>query len=356
MSADPARTWGVGTTPAADDRPDDEALDTIAAMLRTLAQTSRTAESADLLDAWTRHLLVLSPAPSPEGAEIGTRQWSHARTAAVVHIRREAATAAQGLSDLQEVIWAVVESTARLVEDDARLDGRAAACLERLRAAIGQPPELLRRAALEAITELIDVLNTRETRSSAVSGELASRIASLSAQLDAARREAEVDAITGLATRRAFDRELSRAACLHKLSRDPLCLLLVDLDGFKSVNDTYGHRVGDAALRLVGRELTLSFPRSSDFVGRYGGDEFAVILRYVDREDGERLANRFLNSLRERTLEAQGETVRISASVGLAELGLGDTTSTAVERADAALYEAKAKGRDRVVAASPIER
>jgi diguanylate cyclase len=297
---------------------------------------------------------VLTPAPAPEGAEPGVRQWSFARTAAVVHIRKEAAATERGLSDLQDVIWAIVESTARIVEDDARLDGRAAGCVERLRSAIGQPPELLRRTALEAVTELADVLNARATRVTPVDGELANRIATLSAQLDAARREAEVDAVTDLAARRALDRELSRAACLHKLSRDPLCLLLVDLDDFKRVNDTYGHTAGDDALKLVSRELTRAFPRSCDFIGRFGGDEFAIILRYVDRTDAERLANRFLAALRERTLDTAREPIRITASVGVAELGPGDTVSTATQRADGALYDAKAQGRDRVVVAPPL--
>jgi diguanylate cyclase (GGDEF)-like protein len=334
-------------------RTEDEALDTIAAVLRVLAQTARTSEAAEVLGAWAQHLLVLTPAPAPEGAEPGVRQWSFARTAAVVHVRKEAAATERGLSDLQDVIWAIVESTARIVEDDARLDGRAAACVDRLRSAVGQPPELLRRAALEAVTELADVLNARATRLTPVDGGLADRIATLSAQLDAARREAELDAVTDLAARRALDRELSRAACLHKLSRDPLCLLLVDLDEFKSVNDRHGHVAGDDALRLVSRELTRAFPRSCDFIGRFGGDEFGVILRYVDSTDAERLANRFLEALRERPLETQGGPVRITASVGVSELGPGDTAATAMQRADVALYEAKARGRDRVVVAPP---
>jgi len=249
MSADPARPFAPTPDPA---RTEDEALDTIAAVLRVLAQTTRTSEAGELLGAWAQHLLVLTPAPAPEGAEPGVRQWSFARTAAVVHVSKEAAATERGLSDLQDVIWAIVESTARIVEDDARLDGRAAACVDRLRSAVGQPPELLRRAALEAVTELADVLNARATRLTPVDGGLADRIATLSAQLDAAR-----------------------------------------------------------------------------------------------------LANRFVGALRERPLETPGGPVRIRASVGVSELGPGDTAATAMQRADAALYQAKAQGRDRFVVAPP---
>ena len=355
MHADPTRLHVEPVLPADAARPDDEALDTIAAMLRALAQTARSPDGREFLDAWARHLLVLAPAPGPQGAAPGVRQWSYARTAAVVHVRKEAATTAQGMSDLQDVIWAVVESTARMVEDDARLDGHATACLDRLRSAIAEPPDVLRRTALEAVSELADILHARETRTGTVGGELAGRIASLNAQLDAARREAEQDAVTELAARRALDREFSRTVCLHRLSREPLCLLLIDLDDFKSVNDTHGHTVGDDALRLVARELTRSFPRSSDFVARYGGDEFAVVLRYVATGDAERLANRFLSALRECSLDAPAGTIRIAASIGVAELGVGDTTTSAFQRADTALYEAKAQGRDRVVVAAPLE-
>ena len=323
-------------------------MDTVAVVFRALAQTARDTAAAAALEAWARHLLVLTPAPGLEDAPARVRQWSHARTAAAVHIRRESASALQGMSDLQDVVWAIVEGASRIGAEDAKFDRRAAQCLEKLRNAAGSPPAQLRRAALEAVAELGEVLETRPTLDSVVDSELTHRIATLTAQLDEARREADLDAVTGLASRRVLDRELERTTYLKKLSGDSLCLLLIDLDHFKGVNDAHGHTAGDDALRLVSNELIRTFPRSSDVIARHGGDEFAVLLRYATGDDGVQLAERFLAALRQHDLAVADASIRLTASVGVAEIGILDSTRTVAERADRALYDAKAAGRDRV--------
>jgi diguanylate cyclase len=354
MPTHSARRLSLAPDPPEDPRVlADEAMDTVAAVFRALAQTARDDDTAASLDAWARHLLVLTPAPGLADAPAGTRQWSHARTTASVHIKREATAALRGMSDLQDVVWAVVESTSRIVEEDAKLDRRAGHCLEKLREAAGLPPAELRRAALEAVAELGQVLETRSARENVVDGELSQRIATLTAQLSEARREADLDALTGLATRRVLDRELERATYLRKIAGDEICLLLVDLDNFKTINDLRGHTAGDDALRIVSHELIRTFPRSSDVIARYGGDEFAVLLRYVTRDDGEKLAERFLTALRQHEVGYGEDSLRLTASVGVAEIGVLDTTRSVAERADRALYDAKAAGRDTVVTAPP---
>lgn len=159
-------------------------------------------------------------------------------------------------------------------------------------------------------------------------GELTHKIATFTAQLDEARKEADLDTVTGLSSRRMLDRELARATYLQKLSGDPICLLLIDLHRFKNINDLHGHATGD---------------------------ELAVLLLYVTRGDGKRLAERFLDELRQRELGDEEATIRVAASAGVAEIGILDTAGTDVERAGRALYEAKAAGRDRVAVAPDLE-
>ncbi|MFC3691926.1 GGDEF domain-containing protein [Chenggangzhangella methanolivorans] len=149
------------------------------------------------------------------------------------------------------------------------------------------------------------------------------------------RRLAEVDALTGLANRRLFDERLAERA------HDPRAgLLLVDLDGFKGVNDTFGHSRGDACLKEAARRLEATC-RGSDVVARLGGDEFAVLV--TDAAGGDRLAARVVEALR-MDVEGDGARIAIGASAGFAASD-GAAPAEWFARADLALYAAKAAGR-----------
>jgi diguanylate cyclase (GGDEF)-like protein len=165
-------------------------------------------------------------------------------------------------------------------------------------------------------------------------------------------RMATSDPLTGLFNRGYVDErfavELSRAL----RHRRQLTLALIDVDRFKSLNDTHGHSAGDLVLRELGGILRHSF-RQSDTVGRYGGEEFVVILPEMNIEDAERK----LESLRERIartpieLNAQGDTVPVTISAGLAGLpGDGTDAAEIFALADQRLFQAKHEGRNRVVA------
>ncbi len=176
------------------------------------------------------------------------------------------------------------------------------------------------------------------------------------------RSEAAEDALTGLASRRAFDRALH-----HHLRRGTVgALLLVDVDRFKQVNDEHGHAAGDAVLRLVAAELR-AVCRPEDVVARLGGDELAVLLVHAGPAAAPpgtacpvalRAAERFRAAVADlRAPTADGRPgPRLSVSVGLAGGGLpGEGPEELTARADAALYAAKRAGRDRVVAgAAPV--
>ena len=159
------------------------------------------------------------------------------------------------------------------------------------------------------------------------------------------RHLAQFDALTDLPNRAlVFDR-LGQALMLARRHQRPLALLFIDLDEFKPINDTYGHAEGDAVLIEVGRRLRASV-RSSDTVGRVGGDEFIVVLQEVD---GEAAALAVAAKIRQALVEPiarSGRTHRVDASIGVAlHPDHGDDADTLANRADSAMYAAKALGR-----------
>jgi len=338
-------------------REDDAALDTVAALLRALAQTSRRPADAEQLSAWARHLLVLSPPPggeprSGQPREEGSapRDWAGARRVGVAHIMRDGEAAKQDLSDLNDAIWSLVEGTAKIVSENALFDHRVAGSIDRLRASVGLPPEELKSAALEAVSSLTEMIDQRR-ENDALDEALVQRITSLTSDLEEARREAGSDPLTGLASRRVLEQELSRAITMKALSSDPLCVLLIDLDRFKDVNDEFGHVGGDDALRAAAQHLTRVFPRSSDLVARLGGDEFVVLLRYAGLEDAHRLGLRFLRVLEDEPVASSAGTFTLRASVGAAAIGSDQTVTETLRRVDEAMYAAKRAGGNRLAVA-----
>ncbi len=179
---------------------------------------------------------------------------------------------------------------------------------------------------------------------------LRQRAEELRRSAEAASEMSMTDALTGLLNRyglqRALQRELSEA---RRYSR-PLSCLLIDLDFFKAVNDTYGHAAGDAALRQAARVIADSV-RGSDVVCRYGGEEFLVLAPETGVEGASALAEKIRHAFSARLFGEEGRVFPLTLSAGAAQLDPGESGNDMIARADEALYHAKQTGRDRVEAA-----
>ena len=163
------------------------------------------------------------------------------------------------------------------------------------------------------------------------------------------QREAQIDVGTGLANRRHILETLEAAIELAHREHTPLCLIMADLDWFKRINDSHGHLAGDQVLRAVADRIH-GVIREFDKLGRYGGEEFLIVLPNKPREVIEKIAQRILDAIKSTPIEcAPGIDVRVTISLGIACLRAEDTLSTLIARSDAALYEAKNTGRDRIV-------
>ncbi|MBP0016894.1 MAG: diguanylate cyclase [Cyanobacteria bacterium SBLK] len=178
----------------------------------------------------------------------------------------------------------------------------------------------------------------------------------LLAQLEAANRElknlANLDGLTGLANRRRFDEILQKEWQQMQRERNPLSLVLVDIDFFKRYNDTYGHQQGDECLKAVARAIRACSKRSSDIAARYGGEEFAAILPNTLLEEAVVIARQIQERVRELQIEHSQSSIHSYLTISLGAASQfphrNATIDDLIGAADAALYRAKASGRDRV--------
>jgi len=155
------------------------------------------------------------------------------------------------------------------------------------------------------------------------------------------------DTLTGALNRRAFDEALAREVARAARHGSPLSLLVIDIDHFKRINDGHGHHVGDHALKsLVACAQTCT--RDADTLYRYGGEEFVMLLGETDLVGASLLAERLNRAIRARPHDCDGTLLTMTASLGVAQLTEGEAGCALFSRADAALYRAKAEGRDRV--------
>jgi diguanylate cyclase (GGDEF)-like protein len=159
---------------------------------------------------------------------------------------------------------------------------------------------------------------------------------------------ARTDKLTGLSNRLHLTEELEQLLTDARRQNFPVCVLMIDIDHFKDLNDTFGHRAGDFALRHVAHRLNTSL-RQGDLLARWGGEEFLAVLPDTDMAQGMVVAERLCNLVAGTPIEVgeDGGLVAIHTSVGIAEYG-DDTVDTLVDRADLGLYEAKAAGRNTV--------
>jgi diguanylate cyclase len=168
-------------------------------------------------------------------------------------------------------------------------------------------------------------------------------------QVAQAYQDAMLDPLTRLPNRRAYDERIAQEFARWKRFAEPLALMILDVDDFKVVNDTFGHNSGDKALSMIGAIL-VDRMRETDFIARYGGEEFVVLLSGADQENARRLADDLRVAVENGGLHANRQPVRITVSVGLAAFADGDAPEQVFERADQALYAAKQQGKNRVVA------
>ena len=338
----------------------DGALDTLANVLRTTGEYTLPLpepEGEDFAvecDAWARHVLTGAQVDdgAPRAGAAAERAWREVRHFYRNRRRNEKDFFSGRMEDFRGVIWDLVgalrmvgnsgvsagdniHESLRLLEKAVESDS-----LDGLRQALGTSVKQIRHALTEQRQQFDRQLET-----------LTSQLEAMREDLLNSRRQMELDALTQTHNRGAFDNALQRYVALSSLAGEPLVLLMLDLDHFKHINDTYGHQAGDLVLTEAANCLVRCFLRKDDFVARYGGEEFAVILPDTGADVAGRLATNVVERLRECSVEFQSQHISVTCSVGYASMSPGEAPESLLERADTALYAAKEAGRDRAVCA-----
>jgi diguanylate cyclase (GGDEF)-like protein len=194
---------------------------------------------------------------------------------------------------------------------------------------LGVPTIEMTPAVMAAIQTLLKDLDT-----------LRAEVGQLKTRLKAAEDLADRDTLTPLLNRRGFLRELSRVRTFAERYGSSASLIYFDLDGFKAINDQYGHAAGDAALRTVSERL-LTHVRESDVVGRMGGDEFAVVLVQTDQATAETKAASLAAAMEREPVVFAGGSAAIRLSYGVREIASNAEPEALIAEADAAMFAAK---------------
>lgn len=337
-------------------------LDTVVGIMRALGRYAFDITGVDAVafrrvcEAWAEHLAVGAPHPDGSAGEGSRREagrdWAGARHFVIKRRQDEVSYIAQSVGDLREVIADLTQRLATTLVQDQEADRDVGEQIERLRSVSATDSlDVLKREVLTVADLLSRLVDQRGQRVREQLMELDLKVAALSEELHEVRHESSLDGLTRVFNRGAFDRTLVRLHRIGALSAQPSCLMITDLDNLKQINDQYGHRSGDDALRTFADYLVRSFPRRGDFIARYGGDEFVAILPQTRLNQTERLATRFLDGIRRLTVARDEHEFTLTASIGLAELKRGETAESWFERADRALYQAKAAGRNRMLVA-----
>lgn len=210
-------------------------------------------------------------------------------------------------------------------------------------------PETLRSMVNNVIDETGTVEKSRHVLEDRLS-EVLDEVDELKKNLVRIREEAMTDALTEIPNRKALDERLAQALGVARAEGTPLCFALLDIDHFKSFNDTHGHLIGDKVLRFVATSFRNCL-KGKDFPARFGGEEFAVILPGTPLSGAEAVADEIRLAISSENLKdgRTGQKLgRITISAGVAQLRGGESAGDLIRRADEALYRAKNRGRNRV--------
>lgn len=336
----------------------DRALDALGSLLRLYGDYAFDTDRATAIEVkdccselWRELALGVSKSSDPEASSRANRRdFTKVHRFFDTQRRQEQEFVIRGLGNLRQTVQEFAQCLTAAVAEDRQTDTQIESQLTRLVDAVGgNDMEAVRREATRVVSLVQGAIDRRRDREKEQLVHLGKQVQALRSELDAVRTQATLDALTQLFNRAAFDQEIDKVATLGLLLGSEPCLVMVDVDHFKSINDEFGHPIGDEVLRAVADNLVRHFLRKEDFVCRYGGEEFAIVIRDSGVDKVTARTVRACATMANTPILTSAGSIPVTFSAGLSALIPGEAPSQWVERADRALYAAKHQGRNRVI-------
>ena len=277
----------------------------------------------------------------------GERQWSGVRRFYIDRRTSEQAYVTERIGDYRDIVQDLVDGLRHIGQRDQDTETGIFRNLGAVEAAVNSGNlQEIKDAVSQTIDNVTDIFVKQKSEYELQIRELNDRMSCLRDDLVQAQEKMQRDSLTYAYNRGAFDTAITRALNMHFILSQPVTLVMIDLDDFKGINDTHGHAAGDEVLRQVGESLARSFIRKSDFVARYGGDEFAVILTDTSAKNSLPLIERFMQRIQQIAIPGADADTTVGCSIGYTECHASDSVATLIKRADKGLYDAKHAGRN----------
>jgi len=349
------RDWSRLKTP---DEFDDPLLGSLILILRNFGRYSfdteevREKDVRQLTEEWISHLATGDPAPGSNDNGSGLTQWNALCSFYEQHRKGEQAYVVSTLKGFRSLVWDFIQEITHSINDDRSSNTGIRDDLHSLEKSVetGNLDEV-RRRVLGTVRSIRHSIAEREKKQVEQMMELGRKLREMRSELIDVRNKMATDPLTGVFNRHSLDEQLSRIVQFSTFSGTRPCMFVLDLDDFKQVNDQYGHQAGDAALKLVARSCVRSFPRDADYIARFGGDEFVIIVEECPSKVCEMMGGRLIEMIKSSHLSWKDEWIELSASVGVSIFEPSDTPESWFNRGDSALLEAKKKGKNNLLMA-----
>lgn len=301
------------------------------------------------LDKFSKKLIQSEPEDSDE-VFFELRQFFNA------HRIDETTYFVQSFEDFKKIIWEFADQLKDEVKDQKNNDQCIDGHFRELRDAVeSNSIEKLREKSKEFISKYVEVQSRKETSKQKRMNSIKKNLNTFKKKLTDAQHTLNHDFLTGAYNRRFFEEQIHSFATTADMGDSKSAMMILDIDHFKKINDTYGHDIGDFVLKECVATVQKLFPRESDVVARLGGEEFVVFLPDYNLEAAVKKGEEVLETIRKQAFVHGEHQIKFTVSIGLSEWRSGDQLEAIYKRCDQALYEAKNSGRNRLVVADKLK-